>query len=101
MVRRWRDYHLNKTVLDSACLFIDSGVHWYNLSNLNRADSDLHKDTHIQISQLFPSSSLQGLSAHVMWNGTSSGVDQRDFEMENQRIPQAILEKSWQSLEPG
>lgn len=78
-----------------------SGVHWYNLSNLNRADPDVHKDTHIQISQLSPFSSPQGLSAHVMWNGRSSGVYQRDFEMENQRIPQAILKKTWQSLGPG
>lgn len=101
MVLQWWDYCLNKTVLDSACLFTDSGVHWYNLSDLNRADPDIHKETHIQISQLFPSYSLQGLSGRVMWNGICSGVDQRDFEMENKRIPQAILEKSWQSLEPG
>lgn len=101
MVLQWWDHCLNKTVLDSACLFRDSGVHRSNLPNLNQADPDMHKDTHIQISQLFPPSSFQGLSACVMWNGMCSGVDQRDFEMENQRIPQAILEKSWQSLEPG
>lgn len=39
--------------------------------------------------------------AHIMRNGSSSGVDQRDFEMENQRIPQAMLKTSWQSLGPG
>lgn len=76
-------------------------MHQYKLLSLNRAEPDIYKDTHIQISQLFPSSSLQGVSTRVMWNRICSGVDQRDFEMENQRIPQAILEKSWQSLEPG
>jgi len=36
-----------------------------------------------------------------MWNGRISGVLQRDFEMENQRIPQAMLKQSWQSFGSG
>lgn len=96
--QRW-DQRLHGSVLDPTCLVQMSGVHWYNLSDLKRVDTDAHKDTHSDF--LVLSSSPRAVSAHVMWNGRSSGADQRDFEMENQRILQAVLKKSWQSLGPG
>lgn len=72
------------------CLFPQvPGVQWYNLSMRTLR---------------FPSSPPPlplKVSAHVMWNGRISGVHQRDFEMENQRIPQAMLKQSCQSFGPG